>query len=160
MQHDLILLPEANCVVEAVLFPKTQLNLMLKYRQSEFSNPEAGGMILGSIRGNYLDITHITEPTINDFQDRFKFIRRDCRHHQIALEAWSISNQKVGYLGEWHTHPEQSPKPSSIDLAGWRKIVLDGHSPYCFFVIVGICSFYFCAGYLNSNGNVCFNTFN
>jgi integrative and conjugative element protein (TIGR02256 family) len=25
------------------------------------------------------------------------------------------------YLGEWHTHPEDSPSPSSIDLGTWQR---------------------------------------
>lgn len=160
MQHDLVLFPQAECKVEAVLFPRVTLDLMLQYRQSERSTPESGGMILGRIRKDYLDIADVTAPGGHDIQSRFQFIRRDCSHYQVALDAWEASNSEVGYLGEWHTHPEDSPKPSPIDLVGWKKVVLDGHSPYCFFVIVGVRSFYFCAGYLDSSGNVRFEVFN
>ncbi|WP_412030909.1 Mov34/MPN/PAD-1 family protein [Halomonas sp. ML-15] len=133
---------------------------MLKYRQSERSIPESGGLILGRIRGKYLDISDVTEPGRHDYQSRFKFIRRDCSHHQIALKTWERENSEVGYLGEWHTHPEKTPSPSPIDLLGWKKVVLDGHSPYCFFVIVGVQSFYFCIGYLDPSGKVRFEVFN
>jgi integrative and conjugative element protein (TIGR02256 family) len=42
-------------------------------------------------------------------------------------------------LGEWHTHPELDPSPSSIDLAGWRnKLLFDQFdSDVLYFVIVG-----------------------
>ncbi len=159
MQHDLVLLPQAESIVDAVLFPRTILERMLQYRQSGRSTPESGGMILGRIRKTYLDITDITVPGGSDFQSRFQFIRRGSCHFQRALEAWRESNSEVGYLGEWHTHPEDSPRPSPIDLVGWRKVVIDGHSPYCFFIIVGVRSFYFCTGYLEHNGTVRFDVF-
>lgn len=159
VQHDLVLLPQAVCKVEAVLFPRVILNIMLQYRQSGRSAPESGGMVLGRIRKTYLDITDITEPGGMDIQSRLQFIRRCSSHYQVALDAWRESNSEVGYLGEWHTHPEDSPRPSPIDLAGWKKVVLDGHSPLCFFVIVGVRSFYFCTGCLEKSGNVRFDVF-
>ncbi|WP_179152785.1 Mov34/MPN/PAD-1 family protein [Chromohalobacter israelensis] len=145
--------------MKAVLFPRFALELIIQYRQSEIYTPESGGMILGRIRGEYLDIAHVTEPGGHDFQSRFQFIRRDYGHHQVALDAWETSNSEVGYLGEWHTHPEDSPMPSSIDLAGWKKVIRDGHSPYCLFIIVGILSFYFCVGCKNLVGDVFFHEF-
>uniref|UniRef100_UPI003CED28D9 Mov34/MPN/PAD-1 family protein n=1 Tax=Enterobacter cloacae complex sp. 280C5 TaxID=3395861 RepID=UPI003CED28D9 len=29
------------------------------------------------------------------------------------------------YLGEWHTHPEDFPQPSSTDLRSWRTGLKD-----------------------------------
>ncbi|MHC9036920.1 Mov34/MPN/PAD-1 family protein [Cobetia marina] len=156
MQHDLILVPETKGVVEAVLLPRFALDIMLEHEQSGVYDPESGGLILGRIRGEYLDIAEVTKPANDDFKSRFKFIRRDISHYQLAIEAWASSNSEVGYLGEWHTHPEDTPKPSSIDLASWKKIVRNGHSPYCFFVIVGLGSFYFCVGSEGDNGDTVF----
>jgi len=28
----------------------------------------------------------------------------------------------MDYVGEWHTHPESGPAPSSLDFCEWRKI--------------------------------------
>lgn len=38
---------------------------------------------------------------------------------------YNNSNGTVGYVGEWHTHPEDVPKYSIIDLKNWRKIYIN-----------------------------------
>lgn len=42
----------------------------------------------------------------------------------------------MDYLGEWHTHPEDSPSPSTIDTDGWQRICSKRKTPMLF-VIVG-----------------------
>jgi integrative and conjugative element protein (TIGR02256 family) len=59
--------------------------------------------------------------------------------HQEQIDlAWKTSAGTSAYLGEWHTHPEDIPSPSFIDLMGWqKKLVFDRIGPDIFFVIVG-----------------------
>ncbi|RHK69967.1 hypothetical protein DW047_24685, partial [Phocaeicola vulgatus] len=33
-----------------------------------------------------------------------------------------VSNRSRYYLGEWHTHPEDNPQPSNIDVASIKNI--------------------------------------
>jgi integrative and conjugative element protein (TIGR02256 family) len=44
------------------------------------------------------------------------------------------------YLGEWHTHPEADPTPSSIDRADWKlRLARDRiDADFVFFLIVGL----------------------
>ena len=35
---------------------------------------------------------------------------------------WKSTDRKMDYLGEWHTHPEPHPNPSSIDTRGWADV--------------------------------------
>jgi len=42
----------------------------------------------------------------------------------------------MDYLGEWHTHPEHSPSPSTIDTHGWQRICNTRKMPMLF-VIAG-----------------------
>ncbi|PMR71711.1 hypothetical protein CR158_10700 [Halomonas heilongjiangensis] len=147
MQQDVILLPQDECAVEAVLIPGALLVALRRYQQVTTSDPESGGMILGRIRDPFLDVSNVTFPASGDRKSRHLFVRKDRTHHEAAVYLWEHSNHEVGYLGEWHTHPEDHPKPSSTDLKGWMKVIRDGHSPFCLFIIVGKKTSYYCVGY-------------
>jgi integrative and conjugative element protein (TIGR02256 family) len=38
-------------------------------------------------------------------------------------------------VGEWHSHPEESPSPSSIDIRSWKEITRDRAAPMAFMII-------------------------
>ena len=40
------------------------------------------------------------------------------------------------YLGEWHTHPEPNPRPSSLDITEWKKTA-NYNEDMLLFLIVG-----------------------
>ncbi len=97
---------------------------------------EAGGVLLGARRGPHLEITDLTTPYPRDVRKRTYFDRRDSRHNAYAYKRWLGNNRKVGYLGEWHTHPERTPSPSTLDIGEWRQLVKP-HGPDLVFLIVG-----------------------
>ena len=39
------------------------------------------------------------------------------------------------YLGEWHTHPEDWPKPSGKDLREWRILLREQRRPLVFLIV-------------------------
>ncbi len=42
------------------------------------------------------------------------------------------------YLGEWHTHDQKNPVPSSIDINNWEKIEQRNKvAPEMYFIIIG-----------------------
>jgi integrative and conjugative element protein (TIGR02256 family) len=97
---------------------------MERYRQVESHAKEAGGMLLGRLINESTDlvIDEATEPTNSDRKGRFFFIRRR-RHAQRRVDAaWHGSNGTLNYLGEWHTHPEDNPSPSTVDIDNWLTI--------------------------------------
>jgi integrative and conjugative element protein (TIGR02256 family) len=53
-----------------------------------------------------------------------------------VIEAWIRTSGTLDYLGEWHTHPEDTPRPSSIDRQQWHT-VCDSTTVAIAFVIVG-----------------------
>jgi integrative and conjugative element protein (TIGR02256 family) len=97
------------------------LDIFGKYAQVNCELPESGGILLGYVRGNHLDIVEATEPTKNDKRERFFFLRRKSGHQNIASQRWVESGGRVRYLGEWHTHPESIPNPSILDLQEWES---------------------------------------
>ena len=112
-----------------------------EFVQVSSSAKEAGGVLMGRfIKGSKdIIVDELTIPMIGDKRTRLTF-KRISPLHQLELEkAWMKSHGTCNYLGEWHTHPEMIPIPSSVDIKDWkRKLRTDTFSSrYLYFVIVG-----------------------
>jgi len=109
--------------------------------QNDRHKPESGGVMLGRYILDSQDVVidKMSFPMSGDRANRFTFFRNKKAHQQIIDREWEASNRTCTYLGEWHTHPEQRPVPSCIDLFNWKrklkKDVFD--SDFLFFLIVG-----------------------
>lgn len=96
-------------------------NTLLSYRQISDSSPESAGVLIGERRDVHIVITDLSEPSRWDIRSRF-MVDRVSKHHQKAVDdALKKSNGEWHYLGEWHTHPENVPKPSMTDYGSWHK---------------------------------------
>lgn len=93
-----------------------------RYVQDEMHKDEAGGILLGARRGDHFEVISGTEPTRYDVRARTHWQRSEKIHSTIARQAWEKSGGMITYLGEWHTHPENIPSPSSIDIKEWNKL--------------------------------------
>ena len=103
------------------------------YRQLEPHQHEKGGILIGSFTEDKVIIIGLTHPFPQDKSSRFSFYRQDPMHDKILQAHWKLSNHKVGFAGDWHTHPENIPTASSIDLSGWKKQIQHSH-PYIFLI--------------------------
>lgn len=97
---------------------------------------ERGGILLGSRRGLHLHVEAATVPSRWDKGTMFAFHRGTAGHQAAALRRWKSSRNTSDWLGEWHSHPEQFPSPSNIDLKCWNSIV-HHHGRPMVFVIFG-----------------------
>lgn len=84
--------------------------------------PESGGVLLGSVHERGLLVTMATTPTHLDRQLRYLFERLPFGHRAVAKRLWRSTGGTTRYIGEWHTHPQDIPTPSAIDLKEWRKL--------------------------------------
>lgn len=98
-------------------------------------------MLLGRLMmvGNRVLVDEVTIPGPNDRRSRFHFWRAERPAQEIIDAAWRRSNGELNYLGEWHTHPEDAPLPSSHDRMDWRRLVTiqSYEQPSLFFIIAG-----------------------
>lgn len=121
---------------------KEAFQLIGGYKQVEKSDLEAGGIIMGRFIRNSKNIIidKVTEPAKEDKRTRYSFERISIEHQIILEDEWVKSHRTCNYLGEWHTHPENNPSPSSVDLKDWkRKLKADIFSSrYLYFIIAGI----------------------
>jgi len=114
---------------------------LLSFRQLEVSATEAGGVLVGRHILGTVDVVIdlVTTPMQGDRRTRTSFHRARARHQAVLDREWKISRGTRVYLGEWHTHPERVPQPSSTDLDDWqRRLRRDTvEAPFVFFLIVG-----------------------
>ena len=100
---------------------------------------ENGGILVGTLnRGPVLTITDVSTPYPKDVRQRSRFKRVDSQHQSKMDRLWADSGYQKMYLGEWHTHNEDIPSPSSIDISGWLSKANEVHNtPWLVFLILG-----------------------
>lgn len=125
--------PNGYVYVEPKLI--SQLN---EYRQVHTNSKESGGLLLGYFAERHLHVITATTPLPKDKQTRCRFYRRDPEHIEIAKHIYKKSKGLVNILGEWHTHPENIPLPSLVDLKQWKSIQKARLNLQSIFVIVGL----------------------
>ena len=140
-----------------LILPIVVLDKMKKHAQILKHDSEAGGLIIGSLRQKkeerfllnsppHIEITDISKPGLKDLRTRFSFVRKGKHHRELVNKAKINSNNDIDYLGEWHTHPEAYPFPSSIDVFHWQNNLKGRHAVL---IIIGIESTW--VGYWNGN---------
>jgi len=112
--------PERCC---AVCIPGEVLNAMRK--MAAISKPrETGGTLVGHYSGDLREafVTRALEAGVGARKLRTRFYRPpDDVDGQLA-RIYEESEGLTHYLGEWHTHPDAPPTPSSTDLSALRGL--------------------------------------
>jgi len=112
-----------------------------KCLQTGQNDCEAGGVLLGRyiIDSNDIVVDDVTMPMKNDIRRRFFFLRRKRLHQKVVIKRWIESKGACNYLGEWHTHPEEIPTPSCIDIKEWKRLLRTAKfdNDYLYFIIAG-----------------------
>lgn len=121
-----------NCMV---CFSGNVIEKIEKFIQISSFSTEAGGLLIGYKRGNHFEITDVTTPYKEDVRSRCFFERKDKKHIKKLEYIHKISLGEKCFLGEWHTHPEQNPKPSSVDLMEWKKTANHNEETLLFLII-------------------------
>lgn len=124
----------------SVEFRDDILQIFYSFRQDTHEKYEAGGILMGKrlLNGNII-ITDVTSPQKEDTRKRTFFKKKTEIHQSISDILWKKSSGKTIYLGEWHTHPENNPIPSCVDIRGWRLSVnKQANDKTYIFVILGI----------------------
>ncbi|MEN6552888.1 MAG: Mov34/MPN/PAD-1 family protein [Methanobacterium sp.] len=87
---------------------------------------ETGGILIGSYskEGDKATISNITGPPRDSKQHSCGFERGVNGLIKLLDSKWDSSSRKY-YIGEWHFHPNSSPKPSTIDDKQMKQLSVD-----------------------------------
>lgn len=90
----------------------------------QHEGPERGGVLLGKIypEDKRIVIVGATEPGAGDCGTASTWFRDATRANRLIEEAWIESEGLVNYVGEWHTHAEDEPRPSRRDATTMRSL--------------------------------------
>lgn len=119
-----------------VVVNSSVMELVTRYRQVGKTESESGGILIGIRRGEYFEVTAATTPQISDKRSRLRFERVEKGHFDLLKRHWVESKGEENYLGEWHTHPEDYPSPSTLDLSEWERAA-NHHKSSLIMIIVG-----------------------
>ena len=120
--------------MKILLFSDSSISTMRKFIQNTNSKYEAGGIILGEVKGEHIYVTDVSYPKKNDIRKSTYFERKDKAHISFYEHRYN-QNNCIKYFGEWHTHPEKKPIPSLVDKREWNKIYMRIREPNIFLII-------------------------
>jgi integrative and conjugative element protein (TIGR02256 family) len=77
---------------------------------------ERAGSLMGQIytKSNTIVITHILEAEYK-LQDKYNVEVNNHLLNEMITKIWEEDNT-MAYVGDWHTHPEDNPIISSVDI--------------------------------------------
>lgn len=105
-----------------IRFKQEVLDTLLTYKQGH-NGTETGGVLLGQV---YTDgeiiVCRCSDPCIAGKADKKGFSRSSKTANKIINDAFVGSNGTILYVGEWHTHPEPYPRPSTTDKTSIEEI--------------------------------------
>ncbi len=117
------------------------VDLIVKYKQLNRRDYEAGGILIGreNKESGNLIIDYATEPYDKDERTRTSFIRKDKKHIDFYNKLYEEHNGIYAYMGEWHSHPEDFPNYSTIDINNWKRIskINENKEKLYYHIIVG-----------------------
>ena len=113
---------------------------VLNIQSNSFFKREMGGILIGAYdtKLECLRITDMSFPYPGDEQSSFRFFRKSKGHQEEMDRLWEESEHTKAYLGEWHTHNQDTPTPSITDCKTWKRISKRNKNfDECFFMIIG-----------------------
>ena len=84
-----------------------------KHKQTRFSKSEVGGQLFAEFEGDLVKILRATGPNAEDKRSWTSFLPSPKRQN---AEIKDLFRQRLYFVGDWHTHPEDVPTPSALDL--------------------------------------------
>ena len=121
---------------QTLVFHSHVVEHFLRYRQHYRWAKEAGGQLFAVFDQAEIKVIMSTGPRLTDQRTRYSYIP-DRKVEQAEIDYFY--KKGLHFIGDWHTHAERVPVPSSNDLVNAKDcVVRSTHALQGFvFVIVG-----------------------
>lgn len=96
-----------------IRFEEEVLALFERYKQLDGKSLEAGGQLFARLNSKEVIVSKATGLREGDKRGRFLFWPNRSKEQ---TEINDLHREGYHYVGDWHTHPESIPTPSSTDL--------------------------------------------
>jgi integrative and conjugative element protein (TIGR02256 family) len=94
-------------------FTETVLERFRSYRQTRIWHREAGGQLFADIEPDRVRVVEATGPRLTDRRTRNRY-EPDRRVEQREID--DRFPKGLHFIGDWHSHPEDYPNPSTTDF--------------------------------------------
>lgn len=109
-QHLVYSIPDSS---QKIIIEDKVLNYLKSFRQLSPLDFESGGQLFAIFSDGDVQIKTATGPNKKDIRSKFLFLP-DLHSEQVAIN--SQFRKGLHYVGDWHTHPQDEPAPSSLDI--------------------------------------------
>lgn len=116
------------------------LNHLSRYQQHDPHSLEAGGQLFAQFSEGSVVLERVTGPRPSDRRFRHLYIP-DRSKEQSEIDA--MHRDGFHFIGDWHTHPEPTPKASPSDLNSIRDAFAKSkhHLNWFIMIIAGVNEF-------------------
>jgi integrative and conjugative element protein (TIGR02256 family) len=117
-----------------IILTDEALSSMFEYRQLGPTAKEGGGQLFAKFAGADTIIVEATTPKLLD-----KRTRRGLKPNRMLqrIEIWDRHKKGLHFVGDWHTHPEEVPRPSWKDIEDMAECyLLSTHTLRAFIMII------------------------
>ena len=104
-----------------------------RHRQLADHSKEAGGQLFATFNGDKIQIERATGPRQSDRRGIRSFIPNRLAERR---EIKRLFKARLHYVGDWHTHPEPRPQPSSTDIDSFQNMFSKSRHKLASLVIV------------------------
>lgn len=128
-----------NMPVEQIIY-NNQLFTFFQSEVEKYPFLETGGVLLGFLKNKTIFIEKASGPGKVALHEPYYF-RADPNYVSMFIDMEIANSQcKLRYLGEWHSHLQIEPDPSTIDLASLSEIA-ESSSDFCLMLVLGAVEF-------------------
>jgi integrative and conjugative element protein (TIGR02256 family) len=110
------------------------LNHFAKFQQHDDRRSlEAGGQLFATFTEDVVEISIATGPRALDRRSRHLYLP-DRPSEQMEIDE--MHKAGLHFVGDWHTHPEETPTPSSSDIRTIKDAVIKSRHHLHGFILV------------------------
>ena len=118
---------------QVIVLADAVLHCFARSRQLRRSQTEAGGQLFARFDASRIIVEEATGPRPSDRRTRTSFVPDRTAEQQEILDRHV---KGLHYVGDWHTHPDSCPIPSSVDLSSIAECVLKSEHTLNGFVLI------------------------